>query len=207
LFWQTDQAVITLDDGYAGFMIAGATCPIFTFSLENDSADLVAKRIKVYPDKVEFCALTLEHLQTIELNIPALFSVCNAMAALSACLKLGFELADLAEAMKTCAGVKGRVETVPTGRDFTVIIDYAHKPYALENIIKAFRNLRPAASVTLFAAAATATGTKRPLMGEIAARLSDFVVVTATTPGRKTRKNYRGYSFRHAEHENALRCH
>jgi len=182
LFRQTDHAVINLDDGYAGFMIAGATCPIFTFSLENDSADLVAKRIKVYPDKVEFCALTLEHLQTIKLNIPALFSVYNAMAALSVCLQLGFELSDLAEAMKTCSGVKGRVEVVPTGRDFTVIIDYAHKPYALENIIKTFKEFAPGRVVTLFGCGGDRDKMKRPLMGEIAARLSDFVIVTSDNP-------------------------
>jgi UDP-N-acetylmuramoyl-L-alanyl-D-glutamate--2,6-diaminopimelate ligase len=182
LFRQAEHAVVNLDDSYAGTMIAGATCPVFTFSAENDTADLVAKRIKVYPDKVDFCALIMEKLQKIELNIPAMFSVYNALAAVGAGLQLGFGLEELAEAMKACRGVKGRIEVVPTGRDFTVIIDYAHKPYALENIISTFREFAPGRVVTLFGCGGDRDATKRPLMGEIAARLSDFVIVTSDNP-------------------------
>ncbi|SHH92869.1 UDP-N-acetylmuramoylalanyl-D-glutamate--2,6-diaminopimelate ligase [Sporobacter termitidis DSM 10068] len=182
LFRQSNHAVVNLDDSYAGVMIGGATCPVFTFSTENDTADLVAKRIKVYPDKVDFCALTMEKLQKIELNIPAIFSVYNALAAVAAGLQLGFELEALAEAMKDCTGVKGRIEVVPTGRDFTVIIDYAHKPYALENIISTFKEFAPGRVVTLFGCGGDRDATKRPLMGEIAARLSDYVIVTSDNP-------------------------
>jgi UDP-N-acetylmuramoyl-L-alanyl-D-glutamate--2,6-diaminopimelate ligase len=182
LFRQASHAAVNLDDSYAGFMIGGATCPVFTFSTENDAADLVAKRIKVYPDKVEFCALTMDQLQTIELNIPAMFSVYNALAALAAGLQLGFGLEELAAAMKSCAGVTGRVEVVPTGLDFTIIIDYAHKPSALESIIRTFKEFAPGRVVTLFGCGGDRDKTKRPLMGEIAVRLSDFVIVTSDNP-------------------------
>jgi UDP-N-acetylmuramoyl-L-alanyl-D-glutamate--2,6-diaminopimelate ligase len=182
LFRQSKHAAINLDDAWAETMIGGTACPVFTYSALNDDADLVAKRVRVYPDSVEFCALTMEKIQTIELNIPAMFSVYNAMAALSAGLLLGFELSALAEAMKECTGVKGRVEVVPTGRDFTVIIDYAHTPDALENILRTFKELDRGRVVALFGCGGDRDKTKRPEMGALAAQLSDFVIVTSDNP-------------------------
>jgi UDP-N-acetylmuramoyl-L-alanyl-D-glutamate--2,6-diaminopimelate ligase len=182
LFQQSAHAVVNIDDTYAQQMLEAAACPVMTYSKDNDAADLVAKRIKLSADKIEFCALTLEKLQKIEMNIPAAFTVYNAMAAIGVGLTLGFELEAVAEALKSCAGVKGRLEVVPTGRDFTVIIDYAHKPYALENIIATFKEFASGRVVTLFGCGGDRDKTKRPLMGDIAARLSDFVIVTSDNP-------------------------
>lgn len=182
LFKQSDKAAINLDDDYAPIMLEASEGSTVTFSTENDTADLVAKRVRVSADKVEFCALTIEKLQKIELGIPARFSVYNALAAIGAGLMLGFEIESIAEALKKCTGVKGRLEVVPTGRDFTVIIDYAHKPFALENIITTFKELRSGRVVTLFGCGGDRDKTKRPLMGEIAAKLSDFVIVTSDNP-------------------------
>jgi UDP-N-acetylmuramoyl-L-alanyl-D-glutamate--2,6-diaminopimelate ligase len=185
LFKQSVSAVINLDDAYAPVMTEAAEaagCHITTFSMENDQAGLVAKRIRISADRVEFCALTMEKLQKIELGIPAMFTVYNALAAAATGLALGFEIEAVAAALAGCKGIKGRIEVVPTGRDFTVIIDYAHKPFALENIIRTFKALETGRVVTLFGCGGDRDKTKRPLMGEIAARLSDFVVVTSDNP-------------------------
>lgn len=182
LFKQSEHAVINLDDAYASLMIKSAACPVMTFSKDNDVADLVAKRIKLSADKVDFCALTLEKLQKIEVNIPARFTIYNALAALGAGLTLGLALEDMADALKSYPGVKGRVEVVPTGRDFTVIIDYAHTPDALENVIGTFTEFEAGRVVTLFGCGGDRDASKRPEMGEIAARLSDFVIVTSDNP-------------------------
>ncbi|NLT14583.1 MAG: UDP-N-acetylmuramoyl-L-alanyl-D-glutamate--2,6-diaminopimelate ligase [Clostridiales bacterium] len=182
LMAQSNHAVVNLDDPYAGMMTAAAAGSVLTFSADNDSADLVAKRIRTMADKVEFCALTLEQLQKIEVNIPARFTIYNALATLGVGLTLGFTLEDMAEALKSYPGVKGRVEVVPTGRDFTVIIDYAHSPDALEKIIGTFRELEAGRVVTLFGCGGDRDATKRPEMGEIAGRLSDFVIVTSDNP-------------------------
>lgn len=182
LMAQSNHAVVNLDDPYAGMMTAAAAGSVLTFSADNDSADLVAKRIRTMADKVEFCALTLEQLQKIEVNIPARFTIYNALATLGVGLTLGFALEDMAEALKSYPGVKGRVEVVPTGRDFTVIIDYAHSPDALEKIIGTFRELEAGRVVTLFGCGGDRDATKRPEMGEIAGRLSDFVIVTSDNP-------------------------
>jgi UDP-N-acetylmuramoyl-L-alanyl-D-glutamate--2,6-diaminopimelate ligase len=84
--------------------------------------------------------------------------------------------------MKECTGVKGRVEVVPTGRDFTVIIDYAHTPDALENILRTFKELDRGRVVALFGCGGDRDKTKRPEMGALAAQLSDFVIVTSDNP-------------------------
>ena len=80
------------------------------------------------------------------------------------------------------AGIKGRAEVVPTGKDFTIIIDYAHTPDGLQNILSTFKELKKNRLVCLFGCGGDRDKTKRPLMGAIAARLADFVVVTSDNP-------------------------
>lgn len=182
LFMQSKYGVVNIDDSYAYLMIQTAMCPIFTFSAVEDTADLVAKRIKLHSEKVNFCALTIDALQEVELNIPGMFSIYNALAAISTAIILKLDLEDIAKALKACKGVVGRAEVVPTERNFTIIIDYAHTPDALEKIINTFKELAIGRVVTLFGCGGDRDGTKRPLMGEIASRLSDFVVVTTDNP-------------------------
>jgi UDP-N-acetylmuramoyl-L-alanyl-D-glutamate--2,6-diaminopimelate ligase len=182
LMAQSSHAVINVDVPYADVMRRAAAGPVLTFSASDDSADLVAKRIRTMADRVEFCALTMEQLQKIEVGIPARFTVYNALAALGAGLTLGLALEDMAAALKAYPGVKGRVEVVPTGRDFTVIIDYAHTPDALEKIISTFKELETGRVVTVFGCGGDRDASKRPEMGKIAARLSDFVIVTSDNP-------------------------
>jgi UDP-N-acetylmuramoyl-L-alanyl-D-glutamate--2,6-diaminopimelate ligase len=143
---------------------------------------MVAKNIKLHPGRVEFSALTVGRLNKVEIGIPGMFTVYNALSVMSAALLLGFEAECIADAFKTCKGVKGRAEVVPTGQDFTVLIDYAHTPDALENIISTARAFTLGRVVTLFGCGGDRDKKKRPQMGEIAERLSDFVVVTSDNP-------------------------
>ncbi|MBQ8830192.1 MAG: UDP-N-acetylmuramyl-tripeptide synthetase, partial [Oscillospiraceae bacterium] len=117
-----------------------------------------------------------------KLNIPGAFNVSNAMAALAVCDNLGISISDAAENLGKFNGVMGRAEVVPTNRDFTVIIDYAHTPDALENIIKTVRDFAKGRVVTLFGCGGDRDALKRPIMGKIAADLSDFVIVTSDNP-------------------------
>ena len=111
-----------------------------------------------------------------------MFSVYNAMTALSAVSALGIDLGEAVKYIAGFGGVMGRAEVVPTGRDFTVIIDYAHTPDALENIIKTVRGFAKGRVVTLFGCGGDRDALKRPIMGKIAAELSDFVIVTSDNP-------------------------
>jgi UDP-N-acetylmuramoyl-L-alanyl-D-glutamate--2,6-diaminopimelate ligase len=163
-------------------MIENAKGRVFTYAIDDSAADLIAKSIKLHADRVDFCALTIGSIERVDFPIPGMFSVYNALAAISAMLLLGFDIDRIAEALPVCGGVKGRAEVVPTNRDFTVLIDYAHTPDALANIIKAARGFAQGRVVTLFGCGGDRDSKKRPLMGAIAAELSDFVFVTSDNP-------------------------
>ena len=182
LFSFTKNAVINADDDFAHFMIKSAKCPVSTYAVKDGAADFVAKNIKLQSDKVDFSVLTIGSLLRVELGTPGMFTVYNALAAISTAVLLGFDLERIIAVLQTCKGVKGRAEVVPTDSDFTVLIDYAHTPDALENIIKASRALTHGRVVTLFGCGGDRDKTKRPIMGAIASEYSDFVIVTTDNP-------------------------
>ena len=182
LFKNCRQAAVNIDDEYAPVMADGARCPVFTYAIRDGDADLVAKNIKLYSDRVDFSALAIGSLNRVELGIPGMFTVYNALAVISASLLLGFDCEQIVAVLQTCKGVKGRAEIVPVDKDYTVLIDYAHTPDALENIIKAARGFTSGRIVTLFGCGGDRDRKKRPVMGAIAAEHSDYVIVTSDNP-------------------------
>ncbi|MGE4483599.1 MAG: UDP-N-acetylmuramoyl-L-alanyl-D-glutamate--2,6-diaminopimelate ligase [Oscillospiraceae bacterium] len=182
LFSQCRKGVVNMDDDYSGNIMASAKCPVFTYSAENTEADLSAKSIDLKPDGVTFVALMTGTLEKIHLGIPGMFSVYNALAAASAALQLDITLGAASNALSRCKGVMGRAEVVPTGGNYTVLIDYAHTPDALQNIIKAAKGFSRGRVVTLFGCGGDRDKTKRPVMGRIAMELSDFVIITSDNP-------------------------
>ena len=182
LFSVSGKGVINLDDDAAEAMLADAKCPCLTFSREKDAADLTAKNIKLHADGVEFVAAAKGEMARVRLGIPGQFSVENALAALGMVLQAGMPLADAAKALATAQGVKGRVEVVPTDTDYTVLIDYAHTPDGVENVLRAVRGFAKGRVVAVFGCGGDRDSTKRPKMGKIAADLADFCVVTSDNP-------------------------
>lgn len=182
LFSISEKGVINLDDDAAQAMLADAKCPCMTFSCEKDAADLTAKNIRLHADGVEFVATTKGELARVKLPIPGHFSVENALAALGMVLQTGMPLADAAHSLATATGVKGRVEVVPTDTDYTVLIDYAHTPDGVENVLRAVRGFAKGRVIALFGCGGDRDRTKRPKMGKIAADLADFCVVTSDNP-------------------------
>lgn len=182
LFAISDKGVINLDDDAAQAMLADAKCPCLTFSCEKDAADLTAKNIRLHADGVEFVAATKGEIARVKLPIPGHFSVENALAALGMVLQTGMPLSDAAHSLATATGVKGRVEVVPTNTDYTVLIDYAHTPDGVENVLRAVRGFAKGRVVALFGCGGDRDRTKRPKMGKIAAKLADFCVVTSDNP-------------------------
>ena len=116
------------------------------------------------------------------LHIPGRFSVYNALAALACCLGLGLELEEAAAALKTCEPVKGRMEVVPTGKDYTVLIDYAVTPDALDNMIRTVKDTAAGRVGVLFGCGGDRDRTKRPKMGRVVAELADYVIITSDNP-------------------------
>jgi len=182
LFSVCDKGVINLDDAAAPAMLIDAKCPCLTFSCDKDEAGLTAKNIVMRADGVDFLASTMNELARVKLPIPGHFSVENALAALGAVLSCGVTLEDAAKSLATATGVKGRVEVVPTDTNYTVLIDYAHSPDGVENVLKAVRGFAKGRVVALFGCGGDRDRTKRPKMGAIAARLADFCIVTSDNP-------------------------
>ena len=182
LFRQCRRAVLNLDDEAGRQYLREVDCPVFTYSENNAAADLSAKNLRLYPSHVEFEALTTGTLQRVHLPIPGGFSVYNALAAMSAGLTLGLRPEQMADTLRTVRGVKGRVEVVPVPRAYTVLIDYAHSPNALENILMTARDFTAGRLICLFGCGGDRDRTKRPIMGAVAAELADLVVLTSDNP-------------------------
>ncbi|MBP8641119.1 MAG: UDP-N-acetylmuramoyl-L-alanyl-D-glutamate--2,6-diaminopimelate ligase [Oscillospiraceae bacterium] len=182
LFERCNKAAINMDDEWGGYMSQRAKCPVFGYSEKKLEADLVAKDIRLSPSNVKFCALAMNSLERVSLEIPGKFSVYNAMSVISAGLLLGLPLNEVCESLKTAKGVKGRVEVVPSPEDYTILIDYAHTPDALENVIRSMKEVTADRVVVLFGCGGDRDKTKRPIMGEIATTFSDYAIITSDNP-------------------------
>lgn len=182
LFAQSDLAVLNLDDETGRWYQQQASCPCFTYSERHEEADLTAENAKLFPDRVRFEAVARGAIARVNLPIPGGFTIYNALAVIAAALNLGLELPEIADALSRAHGVKGRIEVVPVPAPFTVLIDYAHTPDALENILSTARSLTQQRLICVVGCGGDRDKTKRPLMGEIAGELADFTFLTSDNP-------------------------
>ena len=181
LFSVSQTGVVNIDDAAGRRLLEETTCPMASISVDGD-ASFSAKNIRISARGVVF-ELTYEKKKyTVRLGIPGKFSVYNALTALASLVGAGIDIERAIEGLTFAQGVMGRCETVYTGTDYSVIIDYAHTPDGLENIISTVKEFAEGRVVTLFGCGGDRDKTKRPQMGEIAARLSDFVIVTSDNP-------------------------
>lgn len=181
LFTRCKKGIVNLDDAWAGTMMNAATCPIFTFG-EHHEANLVAENIRYMASGVSFDVRSGGQVGHVDLGIPGTFSVYNGLTVLAIAMELGIELGVACQSLSTAKGVKGRVEVVPTDGDYTILIDYAHTPDALENVLISMRQVAEGRLVVVFGCGGDRDRTKRPIMGEIAGRLADQVIVTSDNP-------------------------
>lgn len=183
LMRQCDVGIYNADDPWAERLMADAACPRrFSYSV-NGQADLMAKNVALEPGSVDFDAEADTEWCHVHVGIPALFTVYNTLDAMACCWNLGVPLAECADALAKNHGVKGRMEIIPTpGTGYTVLNDYAHKPDALEKVLQSAKAFAKGRVVALFGCGGDRDKTKRPVMGEIGARLADFVIVTSDNP-------------------------
>ena len=182
IFAQCKRGCINADDARAEFMAHGAQCPLLRYSASNDDVELYAKNVKLTASGVSFTAVYEGECVETSLAIPGMFSVHNALGVMSAALSLGMDIKAVAEAIGSAKGVKGRMESVPTDGDYSIIIDYSHKPDALENVLKTLRPVTKGRLISLFGCGGDRDRGKRPIMGSIAAEYSDLVIVTSDNP-------------------------
>ena len=182
LFARCSKAVANRDDPWFSRICAGAACPVSSVSVQGD-ADLCATDVRMLSDGVEFTAVSVNEKARVRLGIPGKFTVYNALTVLGIALQLGLTLTEAAEALKTAQGVKGRVEVVPTpGMPYTVLIDYAHTPDGLENVLSSVRGFCTGRLIAVFGCGGDRDPIKRPIMGRIGAELADIAVVTSDNP-------------------------
>ena len=182
LFKHCACGCINMDDKWHDRITDNAKCRLLTYSADGKDADLRASDIRLSASGVEFTAAYMGDTARVTLAIPGKFSVYNALNVMSMGLALGLSLDDCADAMSGAKGVKGRMEVVPTGGDYTILIDYAHTPDALENALRALRDNVQGRRIVLFGCGGDRDRTKRPIMGQIAADNADFVIVTSDNP-------------------------
>ncbi len=182
LFRSCEVGVVNADDEWTERLIKNADCSIISYSAKENGGDLYASDISYFPDKVCFTANYGGESLPAVINIPGKFSVYNALTALGCIIALGYGLKEAVGALGNCHGVQGRVEVVPTGRDFTILIDYAHTPDGIENVLRAVKETAAGRVGILFGCGGDRDRTKRPKMGAISAALADYMIVTSDNP-------------------------
>ncbi len=181
LFEQSAVGIMNIDDAWGRSILKKGACPFVTYGIEGE-ANLRAEDIQLHADGVSFVCVSQEGAVPVSLHIPGQFTVYNALGALACVNQLGVSIADAAASLQSAHGVKGRVEVVPTDTDYTVLIDYAHTPDGVENVLKAARGFTRGRVIGLFGCGGDRDRTKRPKMGAIAAQLSDLCIVTSDNP-------------------------
>ena len=182
LFRNCGIGVCNADDPWTERLLADATCKKM-FYAEKAAADLRAEEIVLESDHVSFTAVTETERVPVRVNIPGGFMVYNTLDVLGAALALGISLEESAKALMSVSSVKGRVEVVPTpGKDYTVLIDYAHSPDGMVNVLSSVKGFAKGRTIALFGCGGDRDRTKRPKMAKVAAEIADFVIVTTDNP-------------------------
>ena len=182
LFDICDHGAINIDDEYGKKILALNKCKdTLTYGVDNE-ADVRAENISINARGTDFDLIYLGQKYHTHIAIPGKFSVYNALTAATIALGMEIDAEAVIEGLERAHGVLGRVEVVPTDTDYTVIIDYAHTPDGLENIIKAVKEFATGRVITLFGCGGDRDNTKRAIMGEIAGKLSDFTIITSDNP-------------------------
>ena len=182
LFRRCDRAVINIDDAYSNRIRAAALCPVLTTGIVSP-ADLRGLNPQLHAEGITFTACHGEERAEVALSIPGRFTVYNTLTVMGIALQLGISLSDCAAALRTVTGVKGRVEVVPTPQTpYSVLIDYAHTPDGLENVLTSVRDFCKGRLIAVFGCGGDRDPMKRPIMGKIGVGLSDFAVITSDNP-------------------------
>ncbi len=171
-------AVINVDDPYGARLAAEHDGPMVTVGIDSETADLRATHVRSDFSGSTFTAGGLE----LRTPLPGRFNVLNVLGAVATVRALGVDDATIVAALPQSGRVPGRFEPVDAGQDFAVLVDYAHTPDSLDNVLRAARPLTRGRLVCVFGCGGDRDRGKRPQMGEISARLADLTVVTSDNP-------------------------
>ncbi|MGH2454014.1 MAG: UDP-N-acetylmuramoyl-L-alanyl-D-glutamate--2,6-diaminopimelate ligase [bacterium] len=181
-------SVVNADDPAAEAMARASRARVVRYAMRQGGAgpqapvDLLAAELQLNLDGTTFTAVAGQERLPVRLRIGGGFNVANALAALATGTALGVPLPEAAAALETVTGVPGRFEPVWEGQDFAVIVDYAHTPDGLENVLRTARQIARGRVIMVFGCGGDRDRTKRPLMGRLAVTLADLAVVTSDNP-------------------------
>ncbi|EXX91688.1 UDP-N-acetylmuramoylalanyl-D-glutamate--2,6-diaminopimelate ligase [Paenibacillus darwinianus] len=174
-------AVLNADDGASASFTRATSAEVITYGVDRE-ADIRASDIRITATGTSFHVATFRGETDITLRMVGKFNVYNALAALGAALIEGISLEAAKASLEAVPGVPGRVEAVDAGQSFAVVVDYAHTPDGLENVLKAVREFAARKVYCVFGCGGDRDRTKRPIMGRIAASYADYVIVTSDNP-------------------------
>ena len=179
-----DKGAVNVDDPYGRKLRAVTAVPVVGFGAASD-ADVRAENVVLGASSAELTISTPKGAIEVRMNLAGHFNVSNALAAAAAAQQAGIGLEAIEAGLRSLTAVPGRFESVDRGQPFSVIVDYAHTPDSLDNVLRAARPLASAGGgrvICLFGCGGDRDRGKRPLMGGVAARLADFVIVTSDNP-------------------------
>ncbi len=182
IFSLCDKALINIDDEAGRRYLSEISCPAMTYSAA-EAADFYAEDISLGASGVKYVFCHEKEKHNVKFAMPGLFNVSNSLAAIACCVMLGYDAKTVIGCkLNKMTGVRGRAEVVPTGRDFTVICDYAHTPDAIANVLSAIRHGAEGKVKCLFGCGGNRDAKKRPLMAAAAADNADFLIITSDNP-------------------------
>jgi UDP-N-acetylmuramoyl-L-alanyl-D-glutamate--2,6-diaminopimelate ligase len=175
---------VNIDDAYGRQLTARPQIPITTFSANGDpAADWRAVDVRAGADGSAFRVIGPGGVEAdASVALPGPFNVANALGAVVALVEAGIGLATAVAGIAACPGVPGRLERVEAGQDFTLLVDYSHKPGAVEAVLRALRQVTQGRLVIVLGCGGDRDTAKRPLMGAAAAALSDLAILTSDNP-------------------------
>jgi len=176
-----DYAVVNIDDASGIRFVQATQAKAITYGL-SDQADVRATNIRYHIKGTDYRLITPKGDIDISTKLVGQFNVYNALAAVGVALSQNIDLATIKAGLEAKIWVSGRFELVEMGQEFAVVVDYAHTPDGVENVLSLAKSLKPERVITLFGCGGDRDKEKRPIMGETAARYSDVIILTADNP-------------------------
>jgi UDP-N-acetylmuramoyl-L-alanyl-D-glutamate--2,6-diaminopimelate ligase len=174
-------AVLNADDPASEILGKLTAAQVITYGIHNES-DVRASQIQITAEGTQFLVSSFAGEAFFRMKLVGTFNVYNALGAIASTLAEGVPLEEIRNSLERIAVVDGRMEVVSEGQDFLVLVDYAHTPDGLENALSTIKEFAKGKIYTVFGCGGDRDRTKRPLMGEVTAKYSDYLFVTSDNP-------------------------
>lgn len=181
LFGVCNTAICNVDDSYGKRLFDETDCNKYSMSVESET-DFYADNINIRANGSEFDLVYNGQIHHVETNMTGLFNISNVIGAIAVCIAEGIPVDKIISSVKNYAGVKGRCEIIPTGKEFTVICDYAHTPDAIENVLRTLKPYAENRLICLFGCGGNRDSAKRPKMAVASLKYADKIIVTSDNP-------------------------